>query len=163
MDRLDPFGALGVEILGLVQSAERFEPPEDVAHDRPFIEPGAALAADAAQGSGERWVAHLVAGNRRFAARQKQRRGDRIAQFRLVAIPVIGDALVHDITVFCGPRRRLQQFRKRPRAVFAVDRAPRIDRAGDCHGMRGLHLDVTDTVFDIPFDRRLARRAPRAV
>ena len=109
-------------------------------HDRALIEGLAALAADPAQGRGERRVAHPVADRGRLAARQHDLCGRRVLQFPLVAVPVPGDARGHAIAVFGGAGGGLEQFGERLGAVLAVERAPGVDRARHRHGMRGLRV-----------------------
>ncbi len=163
MDRLDPFRALGVEIFLLMQPAEFFQPAEDIPPDRPLVKAGAALAADAAQGGGERRIAHPVAHCGRMASGKEQRRGYRIAQFPLQALPIRGNARRHEIAFFGGARGRLEQLGERLAAVFAIEQAPGVDRAGHRHRMRRLRLDLLDLPLGVPLGSGLARRPARAV
>ncbi len=146
-----------------MQPAQRFEPAEDVVHDRTAVECLAALPADAAQRGGERRVRHLFPGGRRPPAGEEQSRGDRIPQFFPTAVPIGGDARRHDVTLFGRARRRLEQFGQRPRAVLAVEGAPGVNRTRHGHGMRRRHSNFADSVLDIPIDGGFCRCPSRAV
>ena len=162
-DRVDPVRALGGEVLFFVQAAQRFEPGDDLAHDRAVVKGFAAFMPDSAQRGGERRVAHFVPGVGRSAARQEKPRSNGITQLLLSAVPVGRDARRHHVTFLGRSCRRFEQFGERSGAVLAVERAPGIDRAGDRHRMRGLNTDLADAVLDIPIDRGLGGGPPGTV
>ena len=163
-DRRRRFSRMRGKIFQRVQAADAAQGFHHVGGDLAAIERIAAVLGDRAQRLAQFGLMDHVAGDRRFAVRQKIALGvGAVLQLLELVLPVEGDTGRDDITFLSGLDRGLQQGVEPHLAVVAQDRVPGIDRAGNAHRMGRSQRHRMDLALEIPFGGGRHRRAAGAV
>ena len=151
------------KILQRVQAADRAQLGHDVFGNGALVESRSSLFRDRAQRRRKPGVAHARTGDGRLAIDQEGFRSVRVlGRDRHVAVPVPGDAGLHDVAFVRQLDRGRQDFAEAPGAVVFHQLRPGADRAGHHHGMRRM-LGDRNVSLAIPCRVRRRRRPAGAV